>query len=462
MRRTSGLSASLKIITVLFLLGVWAVPAPPATFTTCIDFLPSARHIFGPSGGSASVPVEAAESCDWSAMSNPEWIRLTSNTSGSGSGSVSYSVAVNPNPSARTGTLSIAGWTFTVTQAGANESLFEDDMENGTDGWGGNTLPLGSQSVLTTGGWGSAPPSPWAQTTMTSRSGTHAWTDSPGGNYQNDLNVGLMSPVIDLTGVDSATLTFWHRFDFANSDAGNVWVLQRGQLRNLWSVLIMKLTFTGTRTTWQQALIDLSPFVGGSIRLGFQLLSDSTNTADGWYIDDMAVFSTDFSAPAPDPDLCRDYGPCGVGQGDCDPGQCGAGLICAIDVGPQYGLPALYDVCELPEGSSTPDPHLCRDYGPCGVGQGDCDPGQCGARLVCAADVGPQYGLPALYDVCEVPSGDITQAPDPHYCRDYGPCSAGQGDCDPGQCAAGLFCAADVGPQYGLPAIYDVCEAPSD
>ena len=165
----------------------------------------------------------------------------------------------------------------------------------------------------------------------------------------------------------------------------------------------------------------------------------------------------------PDPHFCRDYGPCSVGEGDCDPGQCRAGLVCVDDVGPQYGLPAIYDVCEVPSGNmqGVPDPHLCRDYGPCGVGQGDCDPGQCGAGLVCVNDVGPQYGLPAIYDVCEVPSGSPAPAPDPDYCRDYGPCGVGQGDCDPGQCADGLVCAADVGPQYGLPAIYDVCEVPN-
>ena len=56
--------------------------------------------------------------------------------------------------------------------------------------------------------------------------------------------------------------------------------------------------------------------------------------------------------------------------------------------------------------SSLPDPHFCRDFGPCGVGQGDCDPGQCGAGLGCVNDVGAQYGLPAHYDVCEMPSGN--------------------------------------------------------
>ncbi len=59
------------------------------------------------------------------------------------------------------------------------------------------------------------------------------------------------------------------------------------------------------------------------------------------------------------------------------------------------------------------------------------------------------------YDVCEARSGDGRGQPGhADYCRDYGPCSAGQGDCDPGQCASGLVCANDVGARYGLPAHY--------
>ena len=163
---------------------------------------------------------------------------------------------------------------------------------------------------------------------------------------------------------------------------------------------------------------------------------------------------------APDPDLCRDWGPCPAGNGDCDSNsECQAGLTCVQDVGAKYGYPAYYDVCEA-GGGSRPDPNYCRDHGPCSAGQGDCDPGQCASGLVCANDVGARYGLPAYYDVCEARSGGGSGQPGhADYCRDYGPCSAGQGDCDPGQCASGLVCANDVGAQYGLPAHYDVCEA---
>ena len=158
-------------------------------------------------------------------------------------------------------------------------------------------------------------------------------------------------------------------------------------------------------------------------------------------------------AGGPDPDYCVNN-VCGIGEGDCDPGQCASGLVCTNDVGAQYGLPAHYDVCEA---GGRPDPDYCVNK-VCGIGEGDCDPGQCASGLVCTNDVGAQYGLPAHYDVCEAEGGG---QPDPDYCRDYGPCSAGQGDCDPGQCGAGLVCVNDVGAQYGLPAHYDVCEMPS-
>ena len=100
-----------------------------------------------------------------------------------------------------------------------------------------------------------------------------------------------------------------------------------------------------------------------------------------------------------DPDYCVNR-ICGEGNGDCDPGQCAAGLVCVNDVGAQYGLPAHYDVCERPGGATDhPDPDYCvNNY--CGIGDGDCDPGQCDEG-VCVNDVGAEYGLPSYYDVCE-------------------------------------------------------------
>ncbi|HSC27807.1 MAG TPA: BACON domain-containing carbohydrate-binding protein, partial [Vicinamibacterales bacterium] len=51
--------------------------------------------------------------------SNAAWITIASGANGSGNGTVGYNVAANTTTSTRTGTLTIAGKTFTVSQAAA-------------------------------------------------------------------------------------------------------------------------------------------------------------------------------------------------------------------------------------------------------------------------------------------------------------------------------------------------------
>jgi hypothetical protein len=112
----------------------------------------------------------------------------------------------------------------------------------------------------------------------------------------------------------------------------------------------------------------------------------------------------------PGPDWCKDCGPCAEGEGDCDGDvECEAGLICAQDVGANYGWPPSRDVCEQPSGGApcdvfVPGPDWCKDCGPCAEGQGDCDGDvECEAGLICAQDVGANYGWPPSRDVCESP-----------------------------------------------------------
>ena len=70
-------------------------------------------------GGTGSVNVTAPAGCSWKAASNAAWVTITSGASGSGNGTVQFTVAANTATTSRTGTLNIAGQTFTVTQAGA-------------------------------------------------------------------------------------------------------------------------------------------------------------------------------------------------------------------------------------------------------------------------------------------------------------------------------------------------------
>ncbi len=87
---------------------------------------------FPASGGNSSVNVSAAGSCGWTAVSNVPWVMITLGANGSGNGVVSYSVLANPG-AARTGTLSIAGQTFTVNQAGKQVKKADFDGDSKSD-----------------------------------------------------------------------------------------------------------------------------------------------------------------------------------------------------------------------------------------------------------------------------------------------------------------------------------------
>src|SRR5678816_3114804 len=68
-------------------------------------------------GGTNSVAVTANAGCTWSVSSAATFLSFTP-ASGSGNGTVSYTVAANTSSLARTGTMNVAGQTFTVTQTG--------------------------------------------------------------------------------------------------------------------------------------------------------------------------------------------------------------------------------------------------------------------------------------------------------------------------------------------------------
>jgi hypothetical protein len=89
------------------------------TAISCTYTLDPASASPAAAGGSAAVSVAAGTGCSWTAVSNnTDWLHVTSGVSGSGSGEVGYTVDANTG-AARTGTMTIAGQTFTVTQAAA-------------------------------------------------------------------------------------------------------------------------------------------------------------------------------------------------------------------------------------------------------------------------------------------------------------------------------------------------------
>ena len=68
-------------------------------------------------GALRRVEIETADGCAWTASSNTSWIRLGLTTSGTGNGEVFLIISGNDGPE-RTGTVTVAGQTVTVTQKG--------------------------------------------------------------------------------------------------------------------------------------------------------------------------------------------------------------------------------------------------------------------------------------------------------------------------------------------------------
>jgi hypothetical protein len=82
-------------------------------YTTC-NYTLSATSASQPATGSTGTVNVSSVACNWTATSNVSWLHTTS--SGTGNGTVTYTTDANTGP-ARSATLTIAGQTFTVTQA---------------------------------------------------------------------------------------------------------------------------------------------------------------------------------------------------------------------------------------------------------------------------------------------------------------------------------------------------------
>jgi hypothetical protein len=84
----------------------------------CTATLTPPSASFNEKGGTDSIDVTIPNGCPWDAVANDSWLTVTSGSPGNGNGTVAYSVDFNFGSQSRTGSLSIAGQTFTVMQGG--------------------------------------------------------------------------------------------------------------------------------------------------------------------------------------------------------------------------------------------------------------------------------------------------------------------------------------------------------
>jgi carboxypeptidase T len=135
-------------------------------------------------------------------------------------------------------------------------------------------------------GWTAA--GSWALTSEAAASPTHSWSDSPGGNYGNNVDASLTSPVIDLSQATDVALDFRQIYDLEEGyDYGRVEISTTGGAS--WAP-IASVNGEGHVAAWEEVHLPL-PALDGSAqaRIRFRLLSDGFLAFDGWHLDDIAL-----------------------------------------------------------------------------------------------------------------------------------------------------------------------------
>lgn len=207
--------------------------------------------------GTGGVSVTASAGCAWTAASNSAFITVTGGAGGSGNGTVTYSYTSNVATSPRSGTLTIAGQTFTVTQAGTTgggaELIVNPGFETGTTPW-----VLSGQVTRSTGTFPHGGTAYMIINGVNSSSGTLYQTvtvPSGGGNLNFWLNIStseaagaadfdrLFIEVRSTTGTLLATLT---TFSNQNSGTAGVYVLRGPDNLNAFAGQAVRVQFRST------------------------------------------------------------------------------------------------------------------------------------------------------------------------------------------------------------------------
>jgi len=151
-------------------------------------------------------------------------------------------------------------------------SAFIDDVQNANPGWTVQA-PWGVQTGVGIDG-----------------AGTTFWSDSPSGNYANNLTAGvsLTSPVRNFGGLDGVRLEFDHRcVTEATFDFGNVEFSTNGG--STWSSFVFRCDGTNA---WKHETVALTQLDNqANARVRFRLTSDGSQVRDGWWLDNIRLES---------------------------------------------------------------------------------------------------------------------------------------------------------------------------
>jgi hypothetical protein len=171
-----------------------------------------------------------------------------------------------------------------------------DNLEHGTNGW---TVIPDPGSFGSDQNWGFGTPNNGLVTSA--HSGTNAWGSDLDGNQNFTVASSfLYAPVIDLSGLSSATLTFSNVFDFTRSDSSTgmtFWEEDGGVLISTNASIPPSLAlptavdyYGQAAHSWTKETVDLTPWVGQTIQVVFYYQSFPLgDTIYGWTIDDIGI-----------------------------------------------------------------------------------------------------------------------------------------------------------------------------
>jgi subtilisin family serine protease len=167
-----------------------------------------------------------------------------------------------------------------------------DNLESGANGWTVVPDPLGTYLNWTFG-------TPNNGLANSAHSGTNAWGSDLNGNqtfvYASTF---LYSPVIDLSGLTSATLTFWDVCDFSRVDPtfgiyeedGGVFISTNSSIPPSLNLPLAVEYTNKVAHTWQKETVDLTPWVGKTIQVVFYYQGAALgDTLYGWTLDDISI-----------------------------------------------------------------------------------------------------------------------------------------------------------------------------
>ena len=132
--------------------------------------------------------------------------------------------------------------------------------------------------------WSPQPSNVWTRVTVAgAHSGSNVWTDSPGADYGNSIDVSLvLSDGLSIN--PKSQLVFWHKLAIQAGDTARAEMSTDGGAT--WSELA---AYTDTTVnTWTRVQLDMGATTTDAL-VRFRLTTDGSGVADGWTIDDVSV-----------------------------------------------------------------------------------------------------------------------------------------------------------------------------